>query len=252
MISAMYQSGFTALAHRGGGKEEFENSPRAFRHAMDLGYAVIETDVQVSADGTIYIFHDDTLDRTTTGHGVFSAKTDKELAALTLNNGEAIPRLLDLLTACPGVIFNIDVKTDDGIDAMAGFLNTHGHHDRICLASFSTKRLNQIRRKLDKPCAMSGGQMDVLRLYLGAFGLPMGRPDVVAAQVPVSAYGLTIITPRFLRHCRKLDIAVHVWTIDDAAEMTRLIDLGVDGIVTDCPSQLKDIALHKKVWREEG
>lgn len=251
MITALFQSGFTALAHRGGGKEEFENSPRAFRHAMALGYQVIETDIQVSAEGTIYIFHDDTLDRTTTATGMFRDKTDAELAAITLANGEPIPRLQDMLEACPGVAFNIDVKTDDGIDPIADFLNTHGHHDRVCLASFSSTRLDRIRRKLTTPCAMSGGQRDVLRLYLGSFGLPMGRPDVVAAQVPVSAYGLTIITPRFLRHCRKLGIAVHVWTIDDAAELTRLIRLGVNGIVTDCPTRLKAIATTEGVWRQQ-
>ena len=236
-----YRRHFTGLAHRGGSLEHFENSPSAFRHAAALGYDVIETDIQVSRDGTIYIFHDDDLDRTTTGHGRFHDKTDAELDALTLKNGEPIPTLDTMLAAVPDVILNIDVKADSGIRPMADYLNTHDCHDRICLASFSTKRLNAVRRLLNKPCHASGGQADVLRLYLGAFGLPTGRPDIIAAQVPTTAYGLDLVTPRFIKHCHKLDIAVHVWTIDDDAEMQRLISMGVDGIVTDRPTVLKDV-----------
>ena len=255
-ITSLFSGGFTGLAHRGGSKENMENSLTAFRHASALGYRAIETDIQVSADGTIYIFHDDTLDRTTTGTGMFNATTDDELSRITLNNGEPIPRLEDALTACPDSLLNIDVKTDDGIAPMATFLNTFGHHDRICLASFSTRRLNRIRHLLTTPCAMSGGQMDVFKLFLGSFlksfsGFSFGRPHVVAAQVPETAYGLRIVTPRFIRHCHKLGIAVHVWTIDDAADMTRLIRLGVDGIVTDCPTTLRKIAVDEGVWRQQ-
>ncbi len=240
-----YFNHFTGLAHRGGGLEAMENSVAAFTHAAALGYDVIETDIQVSRDGTIYIFHDDTLDRTTNGHGLFAEATDAKLARLRLNDGSIIPTLAMMRAAVPHVIFNIDIKTDACIAPIADYLNTYGGHDQLCLASFSTKRLNAVRARLDRPCAFSGGQADILRLYLGAFGLPMGRPDIVAAQVPTTAYGLTIVNKRFIRHCRRLGIAVHVWTIDDAQEMRRLIDLGVDGIVTDRPSVLKAVA-HEK------
>ncbi len=239
-----YLGHFTGLAHRGGGLEAMENSVAAFTNAAAMGYDVIETDIQVSRDGTVYIFHDDTLDRTTNGNGPFVEKSDAELAALRLNDGGVIPTLSMMRAAIPHVIFNIDVKTDACITPIASYLNTHGGHDQICLASFSTRRLNAVRALLDQPCTFSGGQADVLRLYLGALGLPMGRPDIIAAQVPTSHYGLDIITPRFINHCRRLDIAVHVWTINDADKMRRLLALGVDGIVTDRPSLLKDIALE--------
>ena len=237
-----YLNQFTGLAHRGGGLEAFENSFDAFANAVRLGYTVIETDIQVSRDNTIYIFHDDTLDRTTNASGLFSDKSDQDLAGISLKNGEPIPTLKAMLEAHPGIILNIDVKTDRGISAMADFLNTHQCHDRICLASFSTKRLNAIRGKLNRACAFSGGQADVFRLFLGAYGLPTGRPDIIAAQVPVSHFGIPLVTTRFIRHCHRLGIAVHAWTIDDPAEMQRLITLGVDGIVTDRPATLKDIA----------
>ena len=242
-----YLAQFTGLAHRGGGDERFENSIAAFTHAVSLGYDVIETDIQVSRDGTIYIFHDDDLDRTTTGHGAFHDKTDAELSQITLNNGEPIPTLSQMLEAVSGVILNIDVKADSGIRPIADYLNTHQCHDRICLAGFSTKRMTAIRQLLHKPCSFSGGQADILRLYLGSFGLPMGRPDIIAAQVPVKAFGLNVVTPRFIRHCRRLGIAVHVWTIDDAHEMQRLIDMGVDGIVTDNPTRLKEVAAQNNL-----
>ena len=241
-----YRNQFTGLAHRGGGLEDFENSFSAFANAIRLGYTVIETDIQISRDQTIYIFHDDTLDRTTTGQGIFSEKSDAELAKITLKNGEPIPTLEAILAKHPDIILNIDVKTDHGIAPMANFLNTHQCHDRICLASFSTKRLNAIRQRLDRPldhlCAFSGGQADILRLFLGQFGLPMGKPDICAAQVPVSHFGIPLVTKRFIKHCHKLGIAVHVWTIDEDDEMRRLIALGVNGLVTDRPSTLKDIA----------
>ena len=242
-----YRDRFTGLAHRGGSLEAFENSFAAFANAGRLGYQVIETDIQVSKDQTIYIFHDDDLDRTTTGRGLFSQKSDAELAQITLKNGEPIPTLAQILKAHPDIILNIDVKTDDGIAPMARFLNTHQCHDRICLASFSTKRLNAVRALLDKPCDVSGGQADVVRLFLGSFGLPMGRPDIIAAQVPMTHMGIPLVTPRFVRHCHRLNIAVHVWTIDDADNMRRLIDMGVDGIVTDRPSLLKNIAAEKGI-----
>lgn len=249
LSSTGFSSGFTGLAHRGGSLEAFENSLTAFQHAYDLGYRVFETDVQVSRDGTIYIFHDDDLGRVTTATGQFIEMSDDELSRISLNNGEPIPTLKEALSRFADVVFNIDVKADNGIIPMANFLNLGDYQNRICLASFSTKRLRSVKKRLNKPHAMSSGQADILRLFLGSFGLPMGRPQVVAAQVPMAAYGLKIITPRFIRHCHKLGIAVHVWTIDDDAMMTDLISLGVDGIVTDRPSLLKEIAIAAKVWR---
>ena len=140
-----------------------------------------------------------------------------------------------MLGAVPDVIFNIDVKTDNGIPPIASFLNTHHCHDRICLASFLSRRLNAIRKLLDHPCSFSGGQADILRLYLASFRLPfnilMRCLDIIAAQVLTKAFGFNLVTPRFLRYCHRNDIAVHVWTIDDADKMQRLITLGVDGVV---------------------
>ena len=158
-IHEKYCTGFTGLAHRGGGLEAFENSFTAFQHAERLGYDVIETDVQASADGTLYIFHDDELDRVTNAKGLFHDHSDAELARITLKNGDPIPTLKDTLAAFPNIIFNIDVKAETGVVPMIEFLNEHGGHDQIFLASFSSARLKKIQQGLNIPCAYSGGQL---------------------------------------------------------------------------------------------
>ena len=243
-----YTEAFHPIAHRGGSLEALENSLSAFQNAWALGYRYMETDMQASSDGVVYIFHDDRLERVSNGTGLFSDHTSDQIDALRLNNGEAIPRLSDVLDALPEAIFNIDMKRANGTKPLAEFLATHPQAHRVVAASFSAARLRQLKGLVNHPIAVTAVQNDIIRMKFASWGIPIAKPDIVAAQVPVRHYGIPIVTPSFVRTCKRLGIKLHVWTIDDADEMRWLIDLGVDGIMTDKPSLLKQVCLEKGCW----
>ena len=120
--------------------------------------------------------------------------------------------------------------------------------NRVCLASFSDDRLAQIRQRLGRAICTGAGPRDVTALKLASWGLPFMRTYCQCAQVPLAEYGITIPTRHFIKCCNKRGIAVHVWTIDDAGDIRRLIRLGVNGIMSDRPSLLKQIAREEGVW----
>ena len=244
----LYTEPFHPIAHRGGSLEKLENSLSAFKNAWDLGYRYMETDMQASSDGVVYIFHDDRLERVSNGTGLFCEHSSAEIDKLRLNNGERIPRLSEALDALPEALFNIDIKRADGTKPLANFLNTHPQAHRVVAASFVGARLKQLKSLVKKPVPVTAVQNDIIRIMLIGLGLPLRRPDVVAVQVPISHYGIPIVTKWFVRQCHKLNIKIHVWTIDDEKQMRWLIDLGVDGVMTDKPSLLKEVCLDKGCW----
>ena len=243
-----FTTAFQPIAHRGGALEAQENSLQAFHHAASLGYRYMETDMQVSADGEIYLFHDDVLERVSNGTGIFSDYKAAEIDKLRLHNGEPIPRLADALAELPEAIFNIDIKRANGTRPLAQFLSSHKEAERVIAASFHKKRLSLLKELAEKPVQVTAVQSDVIKLKLMGWGLPLSKPDVIAAQVPLTHYGLPVITPSMVSICKKLDIKLHVWTIDDADIMRWLIDIGVDGIMTDRPSLLREVAIEKGCW----
>ena len=245
-----FTTSFQPIAHRGGAREAQENSLQAFHHAASLGYRYMETDMQVSADGEIYLFHDDRLERVSNGVGVFSDYKAAEIDKFRLHNGEPIPRLADALAELPKAIFNIDIKRANGTRPLAEFLSTHPEAERVIEASFHKERLSLLKELVDRPVQVTAVQSDVIKLKLMGWGLPLSKPDVVAAQVPLTHYGLPVITSSMVSICKKLDIKLHVWTIDDADVMRWLIDKGVDGVMTDKPSLLREVAQEKGVWPE--
>ena len=245
---SLYTEPFHPIAHRGGSLEQLENSLSAFKNAWDLGYRYMETDMQASSDGVVYIFHDDRLERVSNGTGLFCEHSSAEIDKLRLNNGERIPRLSEALDALPEALFNIDIKREDGTKPLANFLNTHPQAHRVVAASFVGARLKQLKSLVKKPVPVTAVQNDIIRIMLIGLGLPLRRPDVVAVQVPISHYGIPIVTKWFVRQCHKLNVKVHVWTIDDEKQMRWLIDLGVDGVMTDRPSLLKEVCLDKGCW----
>ena len=247
-MTALYTEPFHPIAHRGGSLENLENSLSAFQHAWDLGYRYMETDMQASSDGVVYIFHDDMLDRVSNGTGLFCQHSSAEIDKIRLNNGEPIPRLADALAALPEAIFNIDIKRADGTKPLAAFLSSHPQAHRVVAASFVGKRLKEFKRLVGQPVPVTAVQNDIIRIKLIGLGLPLSAPDVIAVQVPISHYGIKIVTPSFVKQCHALGIKVHVWTIDDEAEMRWLIDIGVDGVMTDKPSLLKQVCLEKDCW----
>lgn len=241
---------FAALAHRGGGLENPENSRQAFSAALALGYRFIEIDVQASRDGTVVVFHDDRLERTTDGRGIVSGQTMSDLAGVRMAGGEPLLTLAEALETWPEARFNIDIKTDHALEPTLELIRRMNCLDRICVASFSDRRLRAARAALGQSLCLSSGPRAVAALRFGSLGLPVRVPDVECAQIPISQYGVPLATSGFIRHANRNAIAVHAWTIDDEDEMRRLIRLGINGVVTDRPSVLKRVAVEEGVWRE--
>jgi glycerophosphoryl diester phosphodiesterase len=240
-----------AFAHRGGAAVGDENTAEAFARAIGLGYRYVETDTHATADGVAVIFHDDTLDRMLGRPGRVRDVTWAELAALRVGGAAAVPRLDEVLDAWPRVRFNIDVKSDHAVGPTLDAVRRTGAGDRVLLASFSTARLARIRAAVGPAVPTSMGSREVARLWVAAhwrrawLRVPAG---VVAAQVPVRQGRLRVVTRRFVGYAHRLGLQVHVWTIDDPAEMNDLLDLGVDGIMTDRIDVLREVYTARGLW----
>ena len=228
------------LAHRGGAAESAENSRTAFQHAVDLGFRWIETDVRATRDGHAVVFHDETLDRTTDARGPIAERTLGELDHVLLRDEQPPLTLAEALRLWPDTGFNVDVKSADAIGPFLRAVARAQAWDRVCAASFSARRLRVLREEAGPRLATSLGGAEVVRLILG--GLP--RVGACAAQVPATVRGRPLVTRRLLAHAHDAGLHVHVWTVNDEAQMSRLLALGVDGIVTDRPSVLAALLGH--------
>ena len=238
-----------AFAHRGGAEEFPENTMRAFRHAVDLGYTHLETDVHATADGVAVAFHDDSLDRVTDGRGVVGDLTWSQVRRALVAGTDPILRLDELLEALPDTRINIDPKSDAAVGPLVEVLRRTGAVERVCVCSFSDRRTRQVRDAIGAALCVGAGPRGIARLLAASAHLPGPASfDFHAAQVPVRSKGLTIVRPAVLDAAHRHGVAVHVWTIDEPAEMHRLLDMGVDGIMTDRPSVLRRVMIERGCW----
>ncbi|MEU9556889.1 glycerophosphodiester phosphodiesterase [Streptomyces fumanus] len=238
-----------AFAHRGGAADGLENTLRQFRRAVESGYRYIETDVHATRDGRLVAFHDATLDRVTDGAGRIADLPWAEVRHARVAGAEPVPLFEELLETFPEVRWNVDVKAEP---ALLPFLNLVGRTaawDRVCLGSFSEARVARARRLAGPRLATSYGVRGVLGLRLRSWGLPVApRSSAVAAQVPESQGGVPVVDRRFLRAAHARGLQVHVWTVNDPDRMHRLLDLGVDGIMTDHIDTLRKVMADRGVW----
>lgn len=216
----------------------------AFEHAVSLGYRYIETDVHATADGVLVAFHDSRLDRVTDRRGTIASLPWQEVRRARVAGTEPIPLLEDLLAAWPHVRVNIDAKADASVAPLIEVILRTKAIDRVCVGSFSDRRLGRIRAGLGPTLCTALGPAEVARLR---FGLVVPR-SIPAAQVPIRQGPLTVVNAAFVARAHRLGIAVHVWTIDDESTMTALLDLGVDGIMTDRPAVLKAVLQRRAQW----
>jgi glycerophosphoryl diester phosphodiesterase len=245
------------MAHRGFSREGLENSMAAFRAAVELGYQYLETDVHTTADGVVLVFHDDSLDRVTDGAGRIAELTAADVARAQIGGREPVPTFDDLVTGLPGVRLNVDVKDWNSVRSLAAGIERHQAHHRVLVTSFSDRRRRAVLKLLSRPVASSAGVVPVaLFVVLGrvlpgpVFRWTMRRVlhNVQALQVPPHRGKIQVVTPGFLRRAHSLGLVVHVWTINEPAEMRRLLDLGVDGIVTDRADLLRDVLIERGGW----
>jgi glycerophosphoryl diester phosphodiesterase len=236
-----------AFAHRGGTRQLPENSWRAFEHAVGLGYSYLETDVHATADGMLVAFHDKTLDRVTDARGRVAELPYAAVAAARIAGTEPIPLLADLLGAWPDVRFNIDIKDDPAARPLAGVLRQTAAWDRVCVASFSGRRLRDLRRALQRPVCMATSPAGIGALCAGLPSAVLAQRfagrSVRCAQVPAS-----VATAPFVRRAHAAGLRVHVWTVNERSLMTALLDLGVDGIMTDEAEMLRDVLVARGQW----
>lgn len=246
-----------AMAHRGFSAEGLENSMAAFRSGVELGFRYLETDVHTTADGVLLLFHDEALDRLTDGSGRVADLPAADVAKARINGREPIPTFDELVTQLPHARLNLDVKDWGSVHSTAAAIERHQVHQRVLVTSFSDRRRRAVLKLLSRPVASSAGvSSNALFTLLGpvlprpVFHRLMRRVlrDVHALQVPVRYGRIPVATAGFIRRAHALGLAVHVWTINDAPEMHRLLDLGADGIVTDRADLLREVLMERGEW----
>jgi glycerophosphoryl diester phosphodiesterase len=241
-------AGPIAFAHRGGAGVHPENSMAAFRHSVELGYTHLETDVHATADAVAVAFHDDRLDRVTDAEGRLADLPWAVVARARIAGIEPIPRLEDLLEAFPEVRFNLDPKSDSAVEPMVDVIRRTGSVERVCITSFSGRRTARAARALGVDACHGAGPIAIARLMARSVGVPVPWPDTHVAQVPLRYGPVRVVTRAFVRAVHRRDIKVHVWTVDETDEMERLLDLEVDGIMTDRPERLREVLSARGQW----
>lgn len=244
--------GFVPMAHRGGSlltsNLGIENTLHAFTNAVDLGYRYLETDVHATRDGHLVAFHDPDLGRVTGVAGRIADLTLEQVRAALVGGKEHVPTLEELLDAFPTARFNIDLKAEGAVPLLVETITRHAATQRVCVGSFSRRRLTRFRH-LVPGVVTAASTPEVMAMAMGY--VRRGRRDVVF-QVPIShrvgPVTVPIVTPRTVRAVHRAGRKVHVWTIDDVETMHRLIDWGVDGIVTDRPDLLKAVLHTRGMW----
>lgn len=244
---------FAAFAHRGGSAEQPENTRASFAHARSLGYRFLETDVHATADGVVAVIHDPTLQRMAGHPGRIAELPWRDVGAVELPDGQRVPRLDELLEEWPEIRWNIDAKAPEVVEPLVDVLRRAGALDRVCVTSFSDRRIARLRDLAGPQLATAMGRGGVTALRAASF-LPdpalarRGWSSAVAAQVPLRSGPVPVVDRRFVAAAHRVGVAVHVWTIDDAETMEELVDLGVDGIMTDRPSVLRDVLVRRGIW----
>ncbi|MFI9045642.1 glycerophosphodiester phosphodiesterase family protein [Streptomyces sp. NPDC053427] len=247
-----------AFAHRGGAADGLENTAAAFRHAVDLGYRYLETDVHATSDGALVAFHDATLDRVTDTRGTIERLPWRAVRRARVGGREPLPLFEELLEEFPGARWNVDLKAEAALAPLLDLLRRTDSWDRVCVGSFSEARVARAQRLAGPRLATSLGTRGVAGLRMRSYGrgaLPLDRllgmavrRDAVCVQVPERQSGIPVVDPLFLRAAHALGMQVHVWTINDANRMTALLDLGVDGIMTDHTDTLRRVLTERGSW----
>ena len=250
-----------AIAHRGGAGDLPENTIEAFAGAVALGYRHIETDAHVSSDGEVFAFHDDVLDHLTDRRGRLSAVSAATIAGADAayhfapergypHRGKSfrVPTMRAVLTGWPGVFVNIDTKSDEVVEPLVRLVGELGMFDRVCIGSFSDARIARVRRLTGGAVCTSMGPRAITTAWLASRTGRMPRLGADCLQVPPLKLGLRLPDRLLVQAAHAAGLQVHVWTVDDPAEMTGLLDLGVDAIMTDHPKVLRSVLQDRGQW----
>jgi len=244
------------MAHRGGRGLWPENTMYAFKHAVDLGVDVLEMDMHSTSDGVLVVMHDDNVDRTTNGTGPIHSFTLEQLKALDAGynwspdegqtfpyrgQGITVPTLEEVFTAFPDMPMNIEIKQAEPSLAapFCKMIRDHGKADQVLVASFLKEAMEEFRRECPE-VATTAVESEVVPLFVLSKVMLEAEYLLAAQAVQVPEYqgSLHVLTPRFVDAAHHRRLEVHAWTINEVEDMQRLIDMGIDGLITDYPDRL--------------
>ena len=247
------------FAHRGGGGLIPENTLEAFVYSARMGVDALELDVHSTADGTLVVHHDASVDRTTDGRGRVSELTLDAIKKLDAGfvfsidggqtfpfrgKGVTVPTLEEIFAALPEMTFNIEPKqhTPSIIKPLCNLIRERKMVDKAIVGSFNQTTIDEFRRECPE-VATSASPSEVSRfLALSRAGLAESySPPMQALQVPENLGSLQVVSKEFVEAAHRRNLQVHVWTVNETADMQRLIEMGVDGIMTDYPDRLLNL-----------
>jgi glycerophosphoryl diester phosphodiesterase len=268
-----------AYAHQGGAWESPSSTLHAIAHAVEVGATGVELDVHATADGELVVCHDATVDRTTAGHGAIASFTLAQLREMDFSywwipgadvtpgrpdadyplRGRApadrsygIATLREVLERFPGVVLNLDIKQTAPVvapyeESLAALLDEFGRTDDVIVASFLDPATDAFRGFAPSVPTSAGTVATAEAWRAVQAGEDVPESPAVAYQVPERQGDLVVVDERFVAAAHRAGKAVHVWTINDAAAMERLVDLGVDGIISDVPTTLCGVLGARRV-----
>ncbi len=245
------------LAHRGSRRLWPENTMTAFQGAVDLGYLYIETDVRITGDDVVVVFHDKTLERVTNGTGQVRDWRYEELRRLDAayhfdpadghprrGTGVGIPTLEEVLLTWPDVHFNIDIKGRRMEWHVAEVVKRLGRERSTLIGAFSDFRVGRYRRIMGKDTAIAAGPLAAMAMFAASRIGATAPGKATAYQLPFDATGVPI-DRKLVAAVHEAGSQIHAWTVNERDDMVRLLDLGVDGIVTDRPDTLNEVVASR-------
>ena len=231
------------LAHMGGRGEAAENSAAAFANAASLGYRHLDIDLQTTSDGVLVAHHDETLERLTGLAQPVAELSWAQVAELRLADGQPLARFDELVETHPDALWNIELKDDRSIEPTVELIRSRAMGERVCLNTFNDLRMRRIRRAAAGLGSAYSTPIAVTLWLKAASLVPFlpFRTSAQSTQAPVRDRGVRVLDRRFVKRAKRAGLVVIVWTINDVDEMQRLLDIGVDGILTDNPTTLKEL-----------
>ena len=238
-----FDTSFQAYVHRGDAVNFTENTMEAFQDAVNLGYKYVETDLRMTKDGEIVTFHDESIYRVSGEQVNISDLTYDELSNIKLIRGGQIPKLSEVLENFPETRFNIDLKIKGLVNKVANIIDSHNAYDRICIASFNSSTLRSFKKIRNQAC-ISMGILDVV--FFKLFNFLISSVDCI--QIPQNWKGVNVLNNHLIKTAHSKNLKIHVWTINSKTEMKSLIDMKVDGIMTDEALLLKEVCSEANLF----
>lgn len=266
----LQHSGPLPIAHRGGAAEMPENTMVAFEHAQRLGFPYVELDVRATSDGILIVYHDSVLDTLTDRSGAVAELSWAEVSQARVEGEEPIPRLEEVLDTWPNLRVNIDPKHPKAVAPLVKILQARDCADRVCISTFSDRRSLLVRKLLGSRYCTATTIANIVRIRAESLATSrrserkpsnlkltretrsIGGTKSIGgcAQVPATIHGRRLVDANFIKAAHRRGLQVHVWTVNTATEMHDLLNMGVDGIMTDQLTILRSVLIERNQWHD--